>query len=175
MTTVVAPPRNVTQAVYAGEHSLAFALDRANEGYPYHQIAGSVVILPQERKFASIESIQTYIAKVLALPTIQATYPAAQVIPQVRERKGDLKATYSRSKTTISIPIGSKCSSLPSSRWALRELVVLHELAHHLSPHLADLGHGPDFRSTFLTLINICISPEAAFILRVAWAQEGLW
>lgn len=129
-------------------------------------IAGSTVTLPQERKFASIESIQYYIEQVCALPTIKATYPRSRVVPNVRSRRGDTKATYTSNPPTIAIPAGSN-----HSRWALRETVVLHELAHHLD---GKSSHGPGFRQTFLTLITLCIGPEAALVLRVAWAHEGV-
>ncbi|MCL2541107.1 MAG: DUF2786 domain-containing protein [Nocardioidaceae bacterium] len=56
-------------------------------------------------------------------------------------------------------------------RWALRGLVVMHELAHHLS---GALDHGADFRTTFLRLLEDVGSAVIAQLLQVAYAAEGL-
>ena len=58
------------------------------------------------------------------------------------------------------------------STWALRELVVLHEIAHHLSD--ADPPHGPEFIATFCDLAETVMGPEVAHVLRVVYAKEGV-
>ena len=56
--------------------------------------------------------------------------------------------------------------------WALRELVVLHEIAHHLCA--AEPAHGPEFVSTFYDLAEAVMGPEVAHVLRVVYSQEGV-
>lgn len=152
--------------VYEGEHILSAMLDEANSldgirtvKLPY----GIIVTLPVERKFASIESIQAYVDKVLALPEVIEAYPNLPPCG-VRARKGDSQAHYSPSKREIAIPdeLGS---------WALRETVVLHELAHHLA--YLD-GHGARFRRAEIFLYGLCMSPEVGLAQQVLWAQAGL-
>ena len=63
---------------------------------------------------------------------------------------------------------------MPEGRaaWALRELVVLHEIAHHLVD--SDPPHGPEFVATFCELAAAVMGPEAAHVLRVVYAREGV-
>ena len=61
-------------------------------------------------------------------------------------RRGVTAAHYERRPTTargVAVPDGR-------TRWALRELVVLHEIAHHLCD--AEPPHGPEFVATFCDL-----------------------
>ena len=56
--------------------------------------------------------------------------------------------------------------------WALRELVVLHEIAHHLCG--AEPPHGPEFVATFCELAEAVMGPEVAHVLRVVYSKEGV-
>ena len=64
----------------------------------------------------------------------------------------------------------SRCPSVTD--WALRELVVLHEIAHHLCD--AEPPHGPEFVATFCELAEAVMGPEVAHVLRVVYAKEGV-
>ena len=66
---------------------------------------------------------------------------------------------------TIAVPDGTQ-------RWALRELVVLHEIAHHLCP--IEPPHGGPFASTFSELAGIVMGAEVEHVLRVVYAKEGV-
>ncbi|MEP6560217.1 MAG: TIGR04338 family metallohydrolase, partial [Nakamurella sp.] len=59
------------------------------------------------------------------------------------------------------------------SGWALRELVILHELSHHLAPEI-EVAHGGKFVDRMLALVDGVIGPEAAFLLRVTMADVGV-
>lgn len=48
--------------------------------------------------------------------------------------------------------------------------VVLHEIAHHLSPNDAEPAHGPGFADRYLSLVTEIIGPEAGFVLRATMA-----
>ncbi len=64
--------------------------------------------------------------------------------------------------------------AVPDQRasWALRELVVLHEIAHHLSN--AEPPHGPEFVAAFCDLADAVMGPEVGHVLRVVYAKEGV-
>jgi putative metallohydrolase (TIGR04338 family) len=56
--------------------------------------------------------------------------------------------------------------------WAMRELVVLHEVAHHLCD--AQPPHGPEFVATMCTLTELVMGPELGHVLRVVYAKAGV-
>lgn len=86
-------------------------------------------------------------------------YPVA-----VRSRKGQRIAHYESFPPTIAVPENG-------SRWALRELVVLHELAHHYSKGAA---HSPVFVSTMTTLLGLVMGPEMALLSRIVYDQNDV-
>jgi putative metallohydrolase (TIGR04338 family) len=51
----------------------------------------------------------------------------------------------------------------------MRETVVLHEIAHWLTPHGA--SHGTEFQSAFMWLLDHVVAPEAGFVFRFFLAQ----
>ena len=58
--------------------------------------------------------------------------------------------------------------------WAARELVVLHEIAHHLAEPSEAPSHGPEFVDRMLTLTAEVVGEEAAFLLRVTLLDCGV-
>jgi putative metallohydrolase (TIGR04338 family) len=85
----------------------------------------------------------------------------------VRARRGVTAAHYERDAhgAGIAVPQGR-------ATWALRELVVLHEIAHHLCT--AEPPHGSEFVATFCELAGVVMGPEVAHVLRVVYAKEGV-
>lgn len=143
------------QKVYNAEFMLRRVLENAGEQetrtFDFH---GSTLLLPEERRFACLDSLQSYVDRVLALNWVSATWSPGPV--RVRARKGQTKAHYQCGE--IAVPLGN--------RWALREIVVLHEIAHHLAPG----GHGPSFAGTHWALINEIIGPEIGLVY--SWCQD---
>lgn len=125
---------------------------------------GTRLTLPPEAKFASIESLRRYVGDVLALPSLRARWPEAGASVLVRERKGDRAAHYERTRE-------GGVLAVPDSTWAMRELVVLHELAHHFDS--GGGAHGPGFQGTYAELAGMVMGAEVAHLLRVAFAREG--
>jgi putative metallohydrolase (TIGR04338 family) len=78
----------------------------------------------------------------------------------IRARAGAAKAVYESDTRTIALP-----THRVGGRWAMRELVVLHELAHHLS---SDVEHGPQFVQVMVELVAELLGAEAGFLLRSA-------
>ncbi len=198
MTPQPGPPRpgrfrdTARSAVYAGENLVARLLDRSAE-FPVVEIAGSRVTLPPERHFGDLAGVQRYVDAVLALDWVRRRWPAAAEPLTVRERHGASKAHYepapsgTRSEqsgtasdaegrqprrdgtATIAVPVRGS-----DARWALRELVVLHEIAHHLTGAALKIGHGPAFTALMLELAGGVMGEEIAFLLRVSWSDLGV-
>jgi putative metallohydrolase (TIGR04338 family) len=156
---------NVTDAVYTAEHGLRAMLDRSHDA-PTVCVHGSTLTLPVERKFACLESIQRYIDAVLNLNWVKAQYENAQHPIKVRERQGQRYAHYEPWTHVIAIPPHER-----NRAWAMRELVVLHELAHHLD---TGRGHSETFTDTFVTLVSELMGPEAGFVLRTLFYDENV-
>lgn len=136
------------------------------------QVAGSTVDLPAERRFASVESAQRYVDAVLALPAVVATWPErAATAVRVRRRRGTASAHYEYAGAVIAVP--DRRDAATAGPWALRELVLLHELAHHLTGD-AHTAHGREFRLTMLDVTELALGPELALLLRVSYADQGL-
>jgi len=153
--------------VYAAEEFVRTLFDRAGErGNRAVEFFGTNLTLPPEARFASVESVQRYVDDVLALGPVRARWPDAGPLT-ARPRRGITAAHYERRDEGAAIAV-----PLRRANWALRELVVLHEVAHHLCD--ADPPHGPDFVATFCELTEAVMGPEVAHVLRVVYAKEGV-
>ena len=137
--------------------------------FPVVEVAGSHLTLPPERKFASLESVQTYVDAVLALGWIRARWTRAAAPVFVRSRAGQAKAHYERFPGMIAVPLHEG-----GTAWALRELVVLHELAHHLAADADEVPHGAEFTGRMVELVGGIVGEEAAFLLRVTLLDLGV-
>lgn len=155
-------PRDTQRAkVYAAEEFVRTLFDRATEhGNNVVEFFGTQLTLPPEGRFATVTAVQRYVDEVLA--HVGADRPLT-----VRARRGVTAAHYERSDDGATIAVPDHRST-----WALRELVVLHEIAHHLSE--AEPPHGPEFVAAFCELAEAVMGPEVAHVLRVVYAKEGV-
>lgn len=155
-------------AVYAAEDQLASWLDQVTPEQPTVTVDGEVHTPEVEPRFTDPGAAGRYAAQVLAhLRECEVDYAGReQTDVIVRARRGHRMATYLQEPPTIAVPPFEA-----GGRWALRGLVLLHELAHHLS---GELVHRAGFRSTFLRLLEDIGSPVIAQLLQVAYAAEGL-
>ena len=87
----------------------------------------------------------------------------------VRVRRGATAAHYEHdgAAAVIAVPDGL------DGQWAMRELVVLHEVAHHLHDGPGP-AHGPDFVTTLCDLSAAVMGPEVGHVLRVVYSKEGV-
>jgi putative metallohydrolase (TIGR04338 family) len=154
--------------VYAAEAQVARVIDARLE-FPTVRLFGSEVVVPDDLKFGDVASVQRYVDSVLGLNWVQARWPAAAARPvSVRARRGAGKAHYELATATIALPPFER-----GGRWGLRELVVLHELAHHLDDG-ARPPHGPQFPAAVLMLVSELIGAEAEFLLRTTYLENGV-
>ncbi|WP_433729006.1 TIGR04338 family metallohydrolase [Nocardia sp. CA-129566] len=157
--------------VYDAEQLVRGVFDRADEyGNRTVEIYGSHLTLPIERRFASVESVQVYTDKVLGLNWVRAQWERAATPVRVRSRAGTAAAHYEAAEAVLAVPLHTGATA-----WALRELVILHELAHHLEPAVASVApHGPEFCSRYLELVDGIIGPEAGLLLRTSMLSCGV-
>ncbi|MEW2479292.1 TIGR04338 family metallohydrolase [Mycobacterium sp. NPDC051198] len=145
--------------VYAAEQFVRTMFDRAAQHSSRAiDFFGTSLTLPPEARFGSVDSVQRYVDDVVARV---GAGPVA-----VRSRRGATAAHYEwvDGKAVIAVP--------ERDTWALRELVVLHELAHHVSH--ADPPHGPAFVAAYSELCETVMGPEVGLVLRMVYAKEGV-
>jgi putative metallohydrolase (TIGR04338 family) len=159
-------PRDTQRAkVYAAEEFVRTMFDRAAEhGNRSVDFFGAKLTLPPEGRFASVPAVQRYVDDVLGL--VRHRWPGAGPLT-VRARRGATAAHYELWHDSATIAVPDQRAS-----WALRELVVLHEIAHHLSN--AEPPHGPEFVAAFCDLADAVMGPEVGHVLRVVYAKEGV-
>lgn len=144
--------------VYAAEEFVRRLFDRAGEhGNRVVDFFGTQLTLPPEGRFGSVQAVQRYVDDVLA-------HVGEKRPLRVRARRGVAAAHYEPDDVAIAVPERH-------TNWALRELVVLHEIAHHLCR--AEPAHGPEFVATFCELADTVMGPEVGHVLRVVYAKEG--
>jgi putative metallohydrolase (TIGR04338 family) len=150
--------------VYGAEQHVRRLLDSVRTSQARTvQAYGSTLTIPDERQFADLASIQRYVDAVLALDWVGDTWPESGRALSVRKRKGQAFAHYSALLREIAIPT--------DTRWAMREIVLLHEIAHHLTP---GSQHGPSFVGAFLLLVREIIGPEVHLLLLAAMDEAGV-
>ena len=153
--------------VYAAEEFVRTLFDRAAQHNSRAiEFFGESITLPAEARFGSLTSVQRYIDQVLALPAVADIRPDPGPVV-VRSRKSATAAHYENSGAAGVIAVADRLSA----DWALRELVVLHEIAHHLCGPDGP-AHGPRFTSTFCALAAAVMGPEAGHVLRVVYAKQ---
>lgn len=153
--------------VYEAEALVRRVFDRAVD-FPVADVAGSHLTLPPERKFAALASVQTYVDSVLALSWVRSRWPRAELPVVVRARAGNGRAHYERIGSVVAVPLHRR-----GDAWALRELVVLHEIAHHLAAG-NEPDHGPEFVGRMVELVGEIVGQEAGFLLRVTLLDSGV-
>lgn len=147
------------QQVYSAEYRVRRWLDVDEPINMY----GSSWSPETEVRFGDIASVQHYCDRVLDF--IGWSTPIT-----VRARRGSTKAHYDPSVATIAVP------PMPTTghgqSWAMRETVVLHELAHHLTRW--DEAHGAEFAKAHLYLWEVTGHPVLARMHEIAMHSEGV-
>jgi putative metallohydrolase (TIGR04338 family) len=155
--------------VYAAEEFVRTIFDRAAQHNSRAiDFFGEPITLPAEARFGSVASVQRYVDQVLALPAVTHIRPDPGPIT-VRSRRSATAAHYETAGVAGVIAVADRLSA----DWALRELVVLHEIAHHLCGPDGP-AHGPRFTATFCALASAVMGPEAGHVLRVVYAKQGV-
>lgn len=150
-------------AVYATERLVHTMVERSRTVH----IANTAVTMPPEARFSSSDDVARYVDDVLAMPIVRQRFPRAAEPVRVRRRRGSRAAHYERSGAVIAVP------DTADGGWALRELVVLHEIAHHLDP-VGSPAHGHTFVDTLIDLVGVVLGAEAGFVYRVVFGDSGL-
>lgn len=148
--------------VYAAENIVLKMLDRSAL-FPTVEIHGSTIVLEQEHRFGSLDAVALYVARVQSMDWYQKRYPGVTRL-SVRQRRGNKMAHYEPDAIAV------HDSEQAGAAWSLREMVVLHEMAHHVS----DDGHGPQFCSELLHHVREVVGEAVAFALQDAMIRNNV-
>ncbi len=170
VVAVTAPaPRDAQRArVYRAEDAWAARLDAARQGAVLATVGGSAVVLPAERRLGSLAAAGDYCRRVLALPDVREVVGEVEP-PALRTRRGGRSAHWQ--------PPGTIALHVPphGEPWALRETVLLHELAHHAGETTGRChGHRAPFPAVVLLLVAAVLGDEAALALRVEYGEHAV-
>lgn len=159
------------QRLYDAEEQVCRQLEYAAAGARLVEVAGSTVTLPLEVRFGSLQAVQDHVDAIRASEAFAGRFPTAARTPlRVRRRAGDRAAHY-EAPGTIALH-----EPVMGSAWALRQLVVLHEVVHHGQHHdlPATALHGPEFAGALAELIGEVIGLEVALLVTAAFVDHGV-
>ena len=168
-TSASAPARDAQRSrVYRAEDAWASRLDAARQGAALASVGGSSLLLPAERRLGSLAAAADYVTRVLALPGVVEAVGRLPA-PALRTRRGTGRAHW-EAPGIIALPVPQH-----GEPWALRETVLLHELAHHIGQTSGRAhGHRAPFPALVLLLVEAALGPEAAFALRVEYGTYAV-
>lgn len=152
--------------VYAVEDQVSKLLDRSSASHRV-EFLGSNLTLPVERRFGDVPSVQRYVDLLLGMPQVVSRWPELPPCG-VRPRRGERAAHY-EPPGVIAVP--------PDAQWAMREMVICHEVSHHVVWHGIGAGrarHGVEFIDTMAVLCDVAMAPEVGFLLRAGYADAGI-
>lgn len=151
-------PRDIHRsAVYAAEDLVTALLDRGGT-VDFH---GSHLNVPMQKRFGDLASVRRYLDAVRDCSWGAGDTPP----PVIRHRKGLTKAHWS-APDSIAIPADAE--------WAMTEMVVLHEYAHHVTWHRSgDSGHDRAFCMTMRELVAGALGESAALVLLASYHESG--
>lgn len=165
-----------SQLFYRVEDVIHDMVDRANAaGDRTVDLFGSQLQLPEERRFGNLEGVQRYVDSVRELDWVRREWPerasvGLRVVPrQMKPGRGErLPVLYTDGR--LSMP----GDDLRGSEEYRRELIVLHELAHHFAHGIETSHHGPEFLDVYARLVENIIGPEMRLLMRMNWHEAGL-
>lgn len=152
------------QRVYAVESAIHDLLNQASDtGIRDHRVFGTDYVLPQERRFGSLESVHSYVDQLTGLRSFYAEFGSIatpQVKPSSKNAQGEWNHPSATGDTIYMAPHGGGIST------HLREMRVLHELAHSIDVQVSQRegtkshGHSAEWVDIFLRLIVVAMDDE---------------
>lgn len=162
------------QRVYDAEQRVADQLDFAARGATTVVVYGSTLTLAPDVRFGSLATAQRWLDHVRQRRWLAERWPrAAARAVTLRPRRGQRGAHYECDDDgTIAVPVPGNATG-----WAMRELVLLHELAHHVVRWDLDrpgagappASHGGEFAAVMLELVGGVLGPETRLLLAAAY------
>lgn len=122
---------------------------------------GSQIVAPVQLRFGGIDELRAYVDRVAEVSKVPRV--------RVRHRKGGTRAHYEIDDHGCAIAVPT------DEPWAMRESVVLHEIAHHICvSNSGNTNHDRSFTTTMLALVEMQLGAEGALLLRTGYLAGGV-
>ena len=159
------------QRLYDAEQQVRRQLEFAAAGARTMTVASSTLVLPLEVRFGSLDGAQRYIDGIKATDAFRRLFPKASAVPLKLRGRRDGRSAHYEPPGTIALH-----EPLRGTGWSLRELVVLHEVAHHAAHHdlAPEPAHGPGYAGAFVRLATDVLGPETGLLLTTAFAEHAV-
>jgi hypothetical protein len=106
--------------------------------------------------FKTVDQCQAYVDSVMASRWVRARWQQRIV---VKDGRGHVNAT------------GGTSGQLQLPLWSRQRLVILHEMAHVLTPYRY-AAHGPEYAGVLLSLVHHVLGAETAAKLRASYKEH---
>lgn len=167
------------QRVYDAEQRVCDQLDFAGRGANTVVVYGSTLTLTADVRFGALDTAQRWLDQLRRDRWFAGRWPAAAArAVTLRPRRGQRGAHYEVSDGggTIAVPVPGNATG-----WAMRQLVLLHEVAHHVVTCELDRAgadppppHGREFAAVMLELVGGVLGPEIRLVLAAAYHDGGV-
>lgn len=168
------------QRVYDAEQRVCERLDFAARGAQRVVVHSSTLTVTSDARFGSLDTAQRWLDNVRRRSWFAQAWPAAAAhAVTLRPRRGQRGAHYELGgdQPAIAVPVPGNATG-----WAMRELVLLHELAHHVVACELDRAgagtpvpaHGGEFAAVMLELVAGVLGPETRLLLAAAYDDGGV-
>ncbi len=136
-------------------------IDMVDRGAPV-DFHGTRLTPDLDRRFGRVSDVRRYLEWLRSHEWAHPDLPEVAV----RVRRGAAKATWDAPGTI----------ALPDAAWARRELIVLHEYAHHVAWHRWRRNdHGAPFCREQADLVRRAVGPSTGLLLTDAYHRAGLF
>lgn len=148
-------------AVYSVENETMLLLRAMDEiGVCIHNAYGSSFVMPTERTFLELSSVERYVNELNGNPKYRRM--ASKPVPYINVKESRYADRSSWNGTSIHL------ADPPWYESGYRQMTILHEFAHYLGGN----GHGDRFRAAYMILIADEMSPELARYLQIRLYEE---
>lgn len=117
------------------------------------------------QRFESVDQMQKYIDNLIAQKWFKKTWPNVIDRVTIHCGAGNRRATCSHTSGFLRRPV------IKMPIWARSELILLHELAHALTPNRC-AAHGWEFAKAYLRLVKNRLGSEAEKALKKSFREH---
>jgi putative metallohydrolase (TIGR04338 family) len=112
------------------------------------------------KRISKVPDIQAYVNSIISMPEFRNHFPRCHFV-DVKDGRGCRRAYGSAYEGFIKMPV-----------WSRHELIIIHEVAHVVSP--LDAHHGPVYCGNYLWLINLVMGKKVYLQLRESFLAHGV-